>query len=636
MFRISLVNMPFADLPLPSIALTQLKSTLESIFDKQIAVEILYFNHDFAKYLGTELYTYLANSMESLDSGLGDWFFRGIAFPELPDNSDEYFNRYFPRHNPGKRRIMEQITEKKPGIDQLLQELISKHDLDQAQLVGFTSMFMQNTASFAMARKLKIRNSALITIMGGANCEFPMGGVIAQRVKGIDYVFSGPALKSLPEFVRCCLMGNMSNVAQIPGLFAREVPLPSGSRVIGEELSIDVPVELDYEPFISRLQEYFDNEIKPILTLETSRGCWWGERAHCTFCGLNGATMAYRAMKPELAIKLFNSMFRYFGKVEQIQVVDNILPKNYLREVLPFLNTPSNMHIFYEVKADLSEQDVAVLARARVKSVQPGIEALATSTLKLMKKGTTAFQNLKLLKSCAIHGVVPSWNLLVGFPGETEEVYKKYIAVIPLLTHLCPPSGAYPVRFDRFSPYFDEAGKYQLSLRPLDFYSLIYPFNEEDLENLAYYFKDQNTEDATAEYFLQMVQWIDELRAKVVEWRGLWKIEATRPRLFLHDDNVVFDSRSGAILEYGISEMGKALLRQLERPTRFTDLSKMFSSDIDVAGEIAELQKRGLLFHEDDRLFSLVLDLTHESGGALHASSATSLPTTVGVVAGAE
>jgi hypothetical protein len=58
--------------------------------------------------------------------------------------------------------------------------------------------------------------------------------------------------------------------------------------------------------------------------------------------------------------------------------------------------------------------------------------------------------------------------------------------------------------------------------------------------------------------------------------------------------------------------MGKTLLRQLERPMRFTDLSKTFSPDIDVAGEIARLQKRDLLFHEDDRLFSLVLDLTHE------------------------
>ena len=32
---------------------------------------------------------------------------------------------------------------------------------------------------------------------------------------------------------------------------------------------------------------------QPSVFVETSRGCWWGERMHCTFCGLNGATMAY-------------------------------------------------------------------------------------------------------------------------------------------------------------------------------------------------------------------------------------------------------------------------------------------------------------------------------------------------------
>ena len=32
---------------------------------------------------------------------------------------------------------------------------------------------------------------------------------------------------------------------------------------------------------------------------ETARGCWWGERQHCTFCGLNGATMAFRSKTPE-------------------------------------------------------------------------------------------------------------------------------------------------------------------------------------------------------------------------------------------------------------------------------------------------------------------------------------------------
>ena len=33
----------------------------------------------------------------------------------------------------------------------------------------------------------------------------------------------------------------------------------------------------------------------PTLALETSRGCWWGQKHHCTFCGLNGEDMQYRS-----------------------------------------------------------------------------------------------------------------------------------------------------------------------------------------------------------------------------------------------------------------------------------------------------------------------------------------------------
>jgi hypothetical protein len=140
-----------------------------------------------------------------------------------------------------------------------------------------------------------------------------------------------------------------------------------------------------------------------------------------------------------------------------LDAVDNILLREYLRDVLPFVQTPENVEIFYEVKADLTESDVQVLAKARVKHIQPGIESLATSTLRLMKKGTSAFRNLALLKFCAMYDIAPAWNLLIGFPGEGAPVYEKYINDLPLLVHLSPPSDVYPVRFDRFSPYFMKA-----------------------------------------------------------------------------------------------------------------------------------------------------------------------------------
>src|SRR5262249_27521165 len=165
---------------------------------------------------------------------------------------------------------------------------------------------------------------------------------------------------------------------------------------------------------------------------------------------------------------------RYASRVAELQSVDNILPREYLTAVLPQLETPKNVTLFYEVKADLKEREMAVMAQARVLHIQPGIEALSTTTLKLMRKGTTSFQNLKFLKHCLRYSVKAFWNLLVGFPGEPEEVYKKYYDDLPLLLHLQPPSGAFPVRFDRFSPYYTRAQEYGLKLNPCEFYEMIY------------------------------------------------------------------------------------------------------------------------------------------------------------------
>lgn len=620
--KITLVNMPFAAVDISSIGLTQLKSVLESRFREQVQVEVQYLNHDFAHYMGIAFYNRIAQSGEHLNSGLGDWFFKRVAFPEEPDNTESYFNRCYPNRTERIQKLRSIITEKREGLEQFLDGLIDKYRLDQADIVGFTSTFAQNVGCFAMARKLKERKPELLILMGGANCEAVMGREIIQQVSFIDFAFSGPALKSLPQFIQHRFDNELEKCHSISGVFSK---LNCGPRTnligigkppaqvgeIGEELSLDVRVELDYEPFLRTLKNNFPTQqIKPTLLFETSRGCWWGARAHCTFCGLNGGTMNYRAMSPELAIEQFDALFKYAPECSEYQCVDNIMPKNYVKEVFPFIKTPPNANIFYEVKADLTEEDLQVLAKAGVRSIQPGIEALATSTLKLMKKGTTVFHNLALLKHCVTHQIYPSWNLLIGFPGEGAEVYQKYVQDLPLLTHLIPPSGAFPVRFDRFSPYFVKALEYGLDLHPVDFYSLTYPFSEESLANLAYYFTDRNFR---AEYFTTMLQWIGKVREKVDSWDAKWDATdgARQPKLYLKEyegADLIFDSRSGLALEYRLDPLSKQVLEALNKPKDLVTIARKFNHipDFDPEKELAFLQERGLVFHEAGRYLNLV------------------------------
>jgi ribosomal peptide maturation radical SAM protein 1 len=622
MYRITLINMPFANLSLPSIALTQLKAVVESRFREQVSINLLYLNHDFANYLGLDLYDLIVNSKESHNAGLGDWFFRQTAFPNLPDNAGVYLSRYFPLRTAQMNQLKTLVMEKRRGLNTFLEGLIRKYNLDQVELAGFTSMFMQNVASFSLARKIKDKNKDITTIMGGANCESPMGQVIVRYVDAIDYVFSGPGLKSFPEFVEHQLAHEVWKCGSIKGVFTKKnYMFHSGPEAIGEELSIDVPIDLDYAPFISTLSKNFpQRQLDPVLLFETSRGCWWGERAHCTFCGLNGTSMGYRAMNPELALKQFDSLFTYAPKVSRLEAVDNILPREYLREVLPFMQTPENVEIFYEVKADLTESDVQVLAKARVKHIQPGIESLATSTLKLMRKGTSAFRNLALLKFCSMYDIVPAWNLLIGFPGEGADVYEKYVNDLPLLVHLTPPSGVYPVRFDRYSPYFVKAGEYGLDLHPLDYYPLIYPFPRDALDNLAYYFHDLHI---NSEYVQTMSKWIVKIREKVDRWIERWKDDRVRPKLVLRqngDQTVVHDSRTNEVAEFPLGENSTRALRYLAvKPRDIVDLAREFRDvdGFDAKEEITFFKERGLVFEENERYFSLVIDAVNRSNGSL-------------------
>jgi magnesium-protoporphyrin IX monomethyl ester (oxidative) cyclase len=612
MYTVALVNAPFAGLRLPSLALTQLKSVLDARFGSAVSSEVLYLNHDFAQAMGVDVYQHIAVDMEAPYNGFGDWFFRQAAFPELEDNSEIYFNRFFPHRTEQNRTRRRVIEEKRLTLDTVLNDLITRHGLDRKDLVGFTSMFSQNVACFALARLIKARSPNTLIVMGGANCETPMGEEIAKNVDAVDYVFSGPGVKSLPDFVQATLDGDLPARERIRGVYSKancsRLLTPAAGNV-GEELPLDVQIDLDYDGFLDSLDEKFaGGNIEPILLFETSRGCWWGQRAHCTFCGLNSQSMTYRSMNADNALALIRSLFRYADRVSRLQCVDNIMPKHYAKEVFARLDTPSHMKIFYEVKADMSDEDLTHLSNGRVREVQPGIEALATPTLKLMKKGTTVFQNLRFLAACTARDIFPCWSLLVGFPGEGADTYRKYIDDIPRLVHLPPPSGVYPVRPDRYSPFQTRAAEFGFDLRPVDFYELVYPFSRASLENLAYFFRDYNFD---AEYFVVMVEWFARVRAQVDLWKKRWdrNDHALPPMLYLDESGgvpIVHDSRDRTTVEHRLTAAGREILAQLMKQRRTADLAAVLPPGTNLASELARLEELGLVFHEGDHTMSLV------------------------------
>ncbi|ONF73756.1 RiPP maturation radical SAM C-methyltransferase [Amycolatopsis keratiniphila] len=611
MLRVAFVNMPFADWNRPSFALSQLTALLTRDFPGQVQADVCYLNQDVAEYFGATTYESISVTHDHVDTGLGDWLFRQIAFPDAPDNTDEYFHRFYR----GERweEFRRHILALRAGLPEFCDRLIDRYRLAEADLVGFSSMFAQHVPSIALARLLKRRRPEVLTLFGGANCEAPMGAVIAEHVDAVDYVFSGPALDTFPAFVGHVLDGAPERADAIPGVVTRRnCRDPRFREAIGSDHDIDDLLLPEYDGFLAALDEHArlreTGTSKPMLFFETSRGCWWGQRSHCTFCGLNGQSMAYRNMDPKLAIEQFNWLFRFAPEYTALFCTDNVMPRSYPKEVFPHLEPPEGGSIYYEVKLPLSRQDLGRMSAAGVTVVQPGIEALASSTLKLMAKGTTAFQNLQFLKNCDEFGISPDWNLLIGFPLEEEAVYERYTHDIPLLTHLPPPSGVFMVRFDRFSPYFKRRAEFELDLHPMDFYGLTYPFGPEALEELAYFFADHNL----GQYMQNALTWHERLRELVAGWNAAWAGDGPRPELRLVTADTggfaVRDSRSGVPVEHPVDDATVELLRRLSSPARPDQLTpEQSGGEAGLTERIAWLKSLGLLFEENGRLLSLVL-----------------------------
>ena len=360
-----------------------------------------------------------------------------------------------------------------PAVEPFLVHCFETIDWSRYTLVGFTSMFQQNIASLALAARVKAAYPQLTIAFGGANWEDPMGVALRRRFPFVDLVFSGEADVSFPATLEARRRD-------------RDAPVVTAAAVA----ELDELPAPDFDPFFEQFRSRpLLADLTPQLLVETARGCWWGERSHCTFCGLNGSTMAFRSKSPERVLEEIAYLRARHG-VRKFWVVDDILDMRYFRTVLPMLEAARlDAELFWEVKANLAAKHVRALRAAGVRSIQPGIESLSDRVLALMQKGTTGLKNIELLKWCREYGVKPVWNLLYGFPGETDADYEETRSLIEAIWHLDPPQAYGRVRLDRFSPYHGDPEAFGMgNVRPKAPLSHLYPFPREEVMEIAYYF----------------------------------------------------------------------------------------------------------------------------------------------------
>ena len=474
--------MPFGPAIFPALGLSLLKPTLRQAgFD----VTVHYGTVAFASLIGPRAYPDIA--MATPHELVGDSIFGGELFPERdrpPDDVDDS------KLSAGVRAFAKLVRRARSLAPGFLAAFVDDVLAGDPQVVGFTSTFAQHAASLAAARAIKVLRPDVTIVFGGANCEDEMGAELVRRFPFVDAAVSGEGEGVIVELVQ--RLASRRSLDGLPGVFTRgNVDTLNPAGTLGTVVDMNAVPLPDFDDYFAALDALDPDRatLPRCLIVEASRGCWWGAKHHCTFCGLNGSRMGFRSKSPERFVDELAQLSAKYDVVD-VTAADNIIDHTYFGTMLPELaRRDLGLRLFFEVKANMKRHHVEALRAAGVTRVQPGIESLDTGVLTLMRKGVTALQNVQTLKLCKENGIGVNWNLLTGFPNEDPAAYARMTQLIPLLAHLPPPDVAGHIRMDRFSPFFNDPAAFgMINVRPVPAYAQVYGGEPESLRRLAYYF----------------------------------------------------------------------------------------------------------------------------------------------------
>ncbi|HEY2404443.1 MAG TPA: RiPP maturation radical SAM C-methyltransferase [Polyangiaceae bacterium] len=457
---------------------------------------------ELARLLGTERYLAVASDEGSTAGEL--LFAEGLHGELLAESAREELSAHF---GP--------LAERTRMLSRFAASCLEQLSAARPDVIGLTTSLNQLMAALWLAKLVKQHVPQARVVLGGASCTDPMGRQILAAYPYVDLVVSG----------------------------AGELPLLKLAR--GEEpaerfIESYQPVDLDALPtpdFSVLLEQAGEFSADPrfMLTFESSRGCWWGEKMHCRFCGLNGKQMRFSEKSSARVLAEVRGLWD--AHRHPLMATDTILSRTHLKEVISKLaEFPERPRLFYEVKANMTQAEVVSLKRANATTLQPGIESLSTHLLQLMQKGTTAIQNLALLKWSREQGISLAWNQLCGIPGESVDDYDAQIALIEQIPHFNPPDGPNPVRLDRYSPYFAKYQEFGWSaVQPLRQYPLLHPqLAADDVARISFRF--------TGVGAVEPEQYLERFTAAVSRWRSR---HDAGDGLFLHPQQGLIRNSAG-------------------------------------------------------------------------------------------
>lgn len=599
--------MPWHSAHYPSLSAGILKAVAQE-YDEGMQVDVLYGNIRWIDYLKkktknqVDLSDYHIIGEDLIFKGTGEWIF-STALHQCEEWKSEEYRTTSGLSDEHFKLAHEQHLLARGFIYELAEEIVAKG----YKYIGLTSTFMQNTACLALAKRLKQLAPYIKIIMGGGNCDGPQGLVIHKNFTAIDYVVSGEGEAAFRAFLRYC-NGDL-HVEKVPNLIWRDhngVTRSNSAAALSQMSDVPIPLYDDY--FEQALSSDVADGIELNLVVESARGCWWGQKHHCTFCGLNGTGMKYRQKDANAFVEEIEILVSRHQTLDII-TADNIIGMDYFKTVFPILKDRDlDLRIHYEVKANLRYDQLLTLRDANICHLQPGIESLSSKILKQMAKGTTGVQNVRVLRDITELGITATWNILAGFPEETYQDYETLMQQLPALVHIQPPTGIGRIAVERFSPYFNDPLLGFQHKRPARYYQTTFDLPEEELANMVYLFDSEQlgiTDEHMKDIQSKLEDWSDAYQAG-----SLLSFETVVKGILIRDNRRGWPRKS-YLIDDALEQLILNSLRLPKSRTALYSLAQKASrsfNEVLVDKVIKKLQSRGLIFKDDNCFVALPTD----------------------------
>ncbi len=299
-------------------------------------------------------------------------------------------------------------------LKSLWDRILLKIQNEKADVIGFTLWDSNIHTANLIMQAIKSQSPQTILLAGGPQTTFK-----EMRIKidpACDYYLVGEGEVALVEFVSW-LKNPIS-------------PLPTGFYSTKDEMHQDLPyrqvanIQTLPAPDFSDLS--FLQYATSAMPIIATRSCLF----QCRFCSDYPSMGTFRKLSADALFNTLSQMYRqgvrelWFNDL----LINGIIPE--LLEAFSKLETKSQKMSWIALatpNAQLRTADLLDLKRLGLKTLNLGLESGSDKVMRLMKKGFNKKAAIAGLKRIYEAGINTQLNIIVGFPGETDEDFLETI-----------------------------------------------------------------------------------------------------------------------------------------------------------------------------------------------------------------